>query len=270
MNEQELLQSSKSATTKGPDGLRAVDRTMALLLALSNHPTGISLADLARETEITLTTTHRILSTLRKSELVRETPTGLQALGVTSLILGNAFLEGIDVRSEAQPILRALRDETNETCHLGVLASSSIVYIDKLDSRQRVRMFSAIGGTTSALTTAIGRSILAYSSREVLERTLQASETEGLGEADLDEVLEGSKRIRELGYSADLEENEPGICCIGAPVFDHNGRVIAGLSLSTPTARFDRESVDVLGKMVRSKADEISAALGFKQSANAD
>lgn len=270
MSEPELLQPSKSPTTKGPEGLRAVDRTVTLLLALSNHPAGISLADLARETEITLTTTHRILTTLRKSGLVRETPTGLQALGVTSLVLGNSFLEGVDVRSEARPILKALRDETNETCHLGVLASSNIVYIDKLDSHQRVRMFSAIGGTSPALMTAIGRSILAYSSREVLERTIQASRAEGLGDIDLDEVLDGSKRIRELGYSADLEENEPGICCIGAPVFDHNGRVVAGLSLSTPTSRFDRYAVDDLGKNIRSKADAISAALGFRRATASD
>ncbi|MFB0833928.1 IclR family transcriptional regulator [Arthrobacter halodurans] len=254
---------AREKAAKGPDGLRAVDRTVTLLLALSRHPEGVSLADLAREAGITLTTAHRILATLRKSGLVRETPSGRQALGVTSLILANAFLDGVDVRSEARPHLTALRDDTNETCHLGVLASSQIVYIDKLDSRQRVRMFSSIGGTGPALTTAIGRAILAHSSGELVERTVQAAAHEHDGSPDLATVLAESERVRGEGYSTDLEENEPGICCVGAPVFDHAGRVIAGLSLSTPTSRFDRAGLADLGRKVRATADAISRAMGY-------
>ncbi|MGJ9402143.1 IclR family transcriptional regulator domain-containing protein [Arthrobacter sp. KK5.5] len=64
-----------------------------------------------------------------------------------------------------------------------------------------------------------------------------------------------------------LEENEPGICCVGAPVFDHTGRVIAALSLSTPTSRFDREAIGSLGERVRATADAISRAMGHRQSA---
>lgn len=270
MNEPESVPASKNQTAKGPEGLRAVDRTVTLLLTLSKYPSGISLADIARETGITLTTTHRILSTLRKGGLARETPTGLQALGVTSLVLGNSFLEGVDVRSEAHPILRSLRDETNETCHLGVLASSNIVYIDKLDSHQRVRMFSSIGGTNPALTTAIGRSILAYSSDEVVEKTLRAAKNEGVTYPSDEELREGFRAVQNSGYSADLEENEPGICCVGAPVFDHNGRPVAGISLSTPTSRFNHDAVDEIGKNVRAKADTISAALGYAPQTPAD
>lgn len=252
--------------SKGPEGLRAVDRTATILLALSHHPEGISLADLARETGITLTTAHRILATLRRSDLARETPTGLQALGVATLVLSAAFLDGLDIRSEARPHLTALRDETNETCHLGVLASARIVYIDKIDSRQRVRMFSSVGGTGPALSTAIGRSILAYSSREVFDRTVEAARHDIGTEFDLEALLAAAEDVRRRGFSTDLEENEPGICCVGAPVFDHTGRVVAGLSLSTPTSRFDRDKLADLGARVRATADDISRAMGHRPS----
>jgi DNA-binding IclR family transcriptional regulator len=257
---------TRESQSKGPDGLRAVDRTATILLTLSRHPQGLSLADLARETGITMTTAHRILATLRRSNLARETPTGLQALGVGALILSSAFLDGLDVRAEARPHLTALRDELNETCHLGVLASTQIVYIDKIDSLQRVRMFSSVGGTGPALTTAIGRSILAHSSREVLENTLTAVAQESGTVLDPAELRAELDEVRDLGYSTDLEENEPGICCVGAPVFDHTGRVIAGMSLSTPTSRFDRTAVAALGATVRARADAISRAMGHRDS----
>lgn len=257
---------TRESQSKGPDGLRAVDRTAIILLTLSRHPQGLSLADLARETGITMTTAHRILATLRRNNLVRETPAGLQALGVGALILSSAFLDGLDVRAEARPHLTALRDELNETCHLGVLASTQIVYIDKIDSLQRVRMFSSVGGTGPALTTAIGRSILAHSSREVLDTTVAAIDQEAGGALDAARLRAELDDVRSLGFSTDLEENEPGICCVGAPVFDHTGRVIAGLSLSTPTSRFDRGAVTELGAKVRAKADAISRAMGHRGS----
>lgn len=263
MAEQGSQGPSQDNQSKGPDGLRAVDRTSTILLTLSKYPEGISLADLARETGITMTTVHRILATLRRSHLTRETPAGLQALGVASLVLSNAFLDGLDLRAEARPFLTALRDETNETCHLGVLASTQIVYIDKIDSLQRVRMFSAIGGTSPALTTAIGKAILAHSPREVFESTVAATGRETGADPDLEAVEAEVESVRKLGFSADLGEKEPGICCVGAPVFDHTGRVVAAVSVSTPTSRFDRDSLDDLGANVRSKADGISQALGY-------
>lgn len=264
--EEEDAAAARDKPAKGPDGLRAVDRAVTLLVTLSRHPEGVSLADLAREAGITLTTAHRTLATLRKSDLVRETPSGLQALGVSTLILANSFLSGVDVRSEARPFLTALRDETDETCHLGVLASSRIVYIDKIDSRQRVRMFSSIGGTGPALTTAIGRSILAYSSREVLEKTVKTSRQDWDLNTDIEQLLTEAQQIRKDGFSTDLEENEPGICCVGAPIFDHTGRPVAGVSLSTPTARFDLNNLTMLGHNVRAKADTISRAMGHQLS----
>ncbi|WP_166791685.1 IclR family transcriptional regulator, partial [Cryobacterium frigoriphilum] len=249
---------------KGPEGLGAVDRAMTIMLTLAEHPEGIGLAELSRETRITMTTAHRLLATLRKRNLVRETTGGLQALGATTLVLSGAFLEGLDVRAEARPFLVQLRDDTTETCHLGVLASSQIVYIDKIDSTQRVRMVSRIGATGPAFSTAIGKALLAHSSDEVV--------TDVLRETDLqrDEPLDGDSLRATLaqdlarGFSTDLEEGERGICCVGAAILDHSGRVVAAMSVSTPRERFDGEHLDVLGARVREAAAGASRALGYR------
>lgn len=262
-----LDQDAKAASQrKGPEGLRAVERAVAILFALSMHPEGVSLAELSRETGITMTTAHRMIAALRSSHLVRETPTGLQSLGLGTLVLSGAFLEGLDVRSEAHHYLLALRDKTNETCHLGSLASSQIVYIDKIDSRQRVRMTSRVGGTSPAIRTAMGKAILAHSSEEVLQEVLRESRRQQYLDVDEVKLRAELDRVRADGYSTDLEDQEPGICCVGAAIVDNSGRVVAGISVSTPTPRFDREKVAELGATVRTTAAEISKALGYLSS----
>ncbi|WP_166791308.1 IclR family transcriptional regulator [Cryobacterium sp. Hh7] len=250
---------------KGPEGLGAVDRAGHILFTLAAHPQGIGLAELSRETGITMTTAHRLLATLRKRNLVRETPDGLQALGAATLVLSGAFLDGLDVRSEARPFLVSLRDETNETCHLGVLASPQIVYIDKIDSTRRVRMVSQVGGTGPAFSTAIGKSFLAYASTEVLDNVLRETNSRRVEAVNAVALQATLTQDRSRGFSTDLEENEPGICCVGAPIMDSSGRVVAGMSVSTPRERFDLAGLDRLGANVRAKADEISRTLGYRK-----
>lgn len=248
---------------RGPTGQRGVERATAVLRVLAGHPAGISLSDLARAADLPLTTAHRILGALRAAELVRETPAGLQALGVGTVVLAGAFLDGLDVRAEARPAMQRLTDSTGETCHLGVLASAQIVYLDKIDSPHPVRMVSRVGGTNPALTTAIGRSILAYSPPPLRAEVIEGAERlYGIRVAAAE--LEGTfDDVRHLGYATDLETNERGICCVGAPVFSHAGEPVAGISVSTPASRFRVDTVAQLGSMVRAEADRVSHALGW-------
>ena len=183
-------------------------------------------------------------------------------MGVGTVVLARAFLDGVDLREVARPEMADLVARTGETCHLGILASVHIVYLEKIDSPHPVRMYSRVGGTNPALSTALGRAILAYSPEPVVEEVLEGSpRLFGLDahDGDVHQVLDG---VRRNGYSSDLQDNEMGICCIGAPVVDHTGRVVAGISLSTPASRFDLSRLDDNGRLVRAAAGRISAALG--------
>ena len=138
-------------TNRGPQGLRAADRAMSLLFALAAHPSGMTLADLSRETGITLTTVHHMVSTLRGQRLTRATASGQQALGPGTLILARGFLGGLDFRVEALPVLAELREATNESCPLGTLANPHIVFVDKLYSTHSVGVVARIGATAPRL-----------------------------------------------------------------------------------------------------------------------
>ncbi|WP_116043844.1 IclR family transcriptional regulator [Amycolatopsis palatopharyngis] len=248
---------------RGQGGLRAVERAITVLNILAEHPSGISLADLARVSEIPMTTLHRLLQVLRSASLVGETTTGLHTVGVGTVVLSRAFLDGVDLRDVAKPEMAKIVADTSETCHLGILASVHIVYLEKIDSPHPVRMYSRIGATNPALTTAIGRAILAYSPDSVVTEVIEGSTRLFDLASDQGTILQVLEVVRRNGYSTDLQDNEVGICCVGAPVFDHTGRVVAGISLSTPGSRFDPSRVEETGAMVAATADRVSHALGW-------
>lgn len=247
---------------RGPEGLRAVERATRVLLTLAAHPEGITLAELAREAELTLTTAHRMTTALRPSRLTRETPDGQQALGPGTLILARGFLGGLDFRVEALPVLSELRETSGETCHLGTLAVPHVVYVDKLDSTHSVRVMSRIGGTVPAATSSIGRAILAYSPKATITSAVETSARQlgiTLDAASLEETL---AEVRSRRYAVDHGEHDPGVRCVGAPIFDAEGHVIAGISVSIPAVRFLDDQIDTIGRLVRNSADQISDSLG--------
>jgi DNA-binding IclR family transcriptional regulator len=246
---------------RGPDGTKAVQRTARVLLELARFPHGLSLTELSRRLDEPAPTVHRLLGTLRGYDLVRETGEGW-AVGVATAILAASLAEGLDLRTEARPVLARLREATGETVHLGVLSGPHIVYIEKLDSPNAVRMVSRIGGTNPALRTAIGTSILAASSPEVVAQTIASSALAYGPLAAADDLEPTLARIRARGFGDDLEQNEIGICCLGAAVLDMTGQPVAGISVSTPSMRFDRDRIDDLGGAVRDAAREISRRLG--------
>ena len=244
-------------------GLRSVERAVEVLNILAEHPSGLSMADLSRTSAVPMTTLHRLLGVLRAASLVAETAAGRYVVGSGTVVLARAFLDGLDLREAARPAMAEVVARTSETCHLGILASVHIVYIEKIDSPHPVRMYSRVGGTNPALSTAIGRAILAYSPATVVDEVVEGSRRlfgDGVPVQDVHAVLED---VRRNGYSTDLQDNELGICCVGAPVFDHGGRVVAGISLSTPASRFQPARLDETGRLVHDAAARISTALGW-------
>lgn len=248
---------------KGPEGLRALDRAMSILYSLADHPRGLSLADLARETGLTTTTAHRMLAALRAKDLVREAPDGKHALGIGTLMLSGPYLAGLDLRTEARPHLESLNEQYNEACHLGVLASPHIVYIDKIASTHPVRMVSRLGAAMPAIRTAMGKALLAQVPHETTNQVLHDTRTQLDESIDEKSFIGELAAVRDRGYAFDLEENEPGICCVGAALHDNTGRAIAAISVSGPRERINQDIADELGQSVTQCASDISEALGY-------
>jgi IclR family acetate operon transcriptional repressor len=254
-------------TDKTLEGTKSLDRALTVLLEIgARGARGMSLSECAAVLGYSKATTHRILQTLTRREFLRlDEERGTFTLGVTNLRLGIEFLESTDLRNQALPMLRTLAESTGETAHLGRLSGNDVVYIEKVESSHAVRMYSRVGDTMPAYSTGIGKAVLAFLDEAELDRHLPAKlERRAINTiTNPGELREELRRTRDRGYSLDDVENEDAIRCTGAPVFDHTGRVQAGISIAGPATRMTLERLHELGPQVRAQADLVSARLGF-------
>lgn len=250
---------------KEGDRVQALDRALDLLEQLAHHPRGLALGTLASRSGLHKSTTHRLLHTLAQRGYVLQSEDGVYRLGLRLLQLSSSLLEGIDLRAEARPVLQELLDRTNEVVHLVVMEQGEMVYIDKLEGTQTVRMHSSVGKRVPAHCTAVGKSILAHLPEPELDRLLAEK---GLPRhtprtiTDPEELRRHLRQVREAGYALDLEENEQGIVCVAAPVSNHHGQVVAAISISAPAMRMGGGRIEELIPLVRQAAGRISARLG--------
>jgi IclR family acetate operon transcriptional repressor len=226
---------------------------------------GLTLADLSLRVALPKSTVHRYLATLVELGLAQRSDSDRFRLGTKVVELAGVYLAGSDLRRESQPALDALSERTNETIHLAVCSEAEVVYIAKVESRHAVRMYSYIGARLPMHSTALGKAMLAFGPHEWMRQTL----ARGLAERTPHTIVSPAAleadlaTIRSRGYSTDNEENELGVRCVGAPVFDFTQAVIAAISLSGPTDRMDRRRAAELGPVVRDAARSISRRMGY-------
>ncbi|WP_341679403.1 IclR family transcriptional regulator [Niveibacterium sp. SC-1] len=236
---------------------------MNLLDTLAHHADPIPLKQLAQETGLHPSTAHRILASMTARGFVERVDAGVYRLGIRLLQLGNLVKSRISVRDVAVDLMRRLHQTTGESVNLGVRDGDQIVYVERTSSgRSAVRIVHIVGGRAPLHTTATGKLFLAaqpapkvheYARRTGLPGSTPASHTTI---AALDKDLD---RVRRHGIAYDLEEVEIGVRCIAAGIRDDSGTLVAGLSLSTPSERFNPD----WAPLVRETADEISAAMGY-------
>lgn len=248
------------------DGLRtnrSFLRGLQVMEALAASPAPMRLTDIVAAVALDKATTLRLLNTLRVAGYVsQDGDQGRYALTERVWGLTRGYLGRRDIRQLARPHLERLREETGETVHLGVLASDQIVYIDKLESTQSVRLVSAVGQAGTLHTSGIGKAMLSFLPAEVAEELLASADLSArtaTSMTDPDEIRAECARARERGYSVDLCENEDDVICAGAPILDGTGTPIAAISIAGPAFRMEGK-LDEVGRSARDAA----AAIGLE------
>jgi len=244
---------------------KALVKGIAIINLLAAHDNGLRLTDLVSSVDVPRGTVVRLLTVLSEAHLVRHSEDGRYRLGPRCAVWGADYLSGVELREVASDVMAKLAKIGNETCHLAVRDGDSVLYIDKVESPHSLRMVSRIGGTNPLHCTGIGKAMLAfippdeldeYVSRPLERRTSNTIVAPEILRAEL-------QRIRDRGYAVDDVENEVGVRCVGAPIFDHNGDLAGGISLAGPTMRMTWERIEQLTGPVVEAAQEISTRLGF-------
>ncbi|MFB4164520.1 IclR family transcriptional regulator [Alteribacillus sp. JSM 102045] len=248
--------------------IQSVERTLQCIELLKNAKQGLGISELSRQLGVAKSTVHRILSTLMQKGYVKQDPgTELYTLGLTFIEVGQHVLESLDVRQVASPYLQKLVDHTGETAHLVLFEQDHVAYIDKVESPKTIRMYSSIGKTAPLHCTGVGKAVLAFLPEEETEELLSRMKLTSYTEhtiISISQLKEQLQKIKQQGYSIDDEEHEKGIRCAAAPVFDHNGRPAAGISVSGPEMRLSDEKLKKCAELVVKAGEDISSFLGYK------
>jgi IclR family acetate operon transcriptional repressor len=258
----------KSAPTPAKNLIKGLQ----ILTMIAERDEGLSLSEVSRLSGVPKPTAHRLINVLLECGMIRSGPKDRYLVGPQCLILGNRFLNGLDLRQEAQDLLRELARDTMETCHLGIKEGTRIVYIEKVESPHAVRMYSRVGATNPVHSTALGRAILAYCGEDTVEAVIDS----GLECRTPNTITDPNRfranlaEIKERGFAVDDVENEEGIRCVAAPVFDHSGDVVAGISVSGPEQRITKDRLNDLGIKVVEAAFALSQRLGYESDGKGD
>lgn len=235
-----------------PAPIAAIDRALQILTELSSAQVdGLALSEIARRLGINKSTVYRALVTLKGREYVVQDPfDGTYSLGPAAVSLGQRYFAEGSLSVVLHPALLALGQEVNELVHLGMLSSTSVLYLDRVEPERFIRVRSQVGQRIPAIITAMGRAMLAAGGieRDQLSAYLQAMGPHPRVSADyLWRLIESA---RERGYALDLEDNEPGVSCFGVALLS-GGRPVAALSITVLAPTLDRRREDDFRRAVR-------------------
>jgi DNA-binding IclR family transcriptional regulator len=253
---------SDAGSTAG--SAKALAKGLALIDHIAESDAALRLVDLVDVSGLPRPTVLRLLDVLCRAEVLRLDAAGGYTLGPRVAAWGQSFLDRLDLRSQAMPAMQELVDISDETCFLGVLDGSQVLYLAAVNSPQPVRPAARPGSRNPLHCTGIGKVLLAGLADEEVARLLPEP-LERRTENTLThvaEVVENVRQVRDRGFAIDEIENEEGVRCVAAPIRDSTGAVVAGLSVSAPAYRFSSEDVRRLAPEVLRVTTELSRRLG--------
>ena len=244
--------------------IQVIERLFSLMDVLASREDAISLKEISEKTGLHPSTAHRILNDLTIGRFVDRPEPGSYRLGMRMLELGNLVKARLNVRDAALAPMRDLHKLIQQPVNLSMRQGDEIVYIERAFSeRSGMQVVRAIGGRAPLHLTSVGKLFLSvdepmkvrsYATRTGLNGQTKNSITQL-------QVLERElSKVRQYGIARDNEELELGVRCIAAGIYDDQGKLIAGLSISAPADRIDEAWSDKL----QATAEGISQALGYK------
>jgi DNA-binding IclR family transcriptional regulator len=246
--------------------VQVLDRTIAVLQAVADSDTDLAAAEIARQLRLHKSTVHRLLVVLEHYRLIKKSPEGTYRLGTRLIELGESAIARLRLSEHAKPFLRELAHHTGEGAHVTILSGSEMLSIAHVEGRWSLQSLTRTGQRTQIHCTAAGKAVLAFMSdeacNEVISRlnfTRKTRRTIVKPSAYKLELM----RVHDNGFALDDEEFEEGLRCVGAPVFDHRGHVVASISTAAPVFRLRKDRLPEVARLVMAAAQGLSEDLGY-------
>jgi len=244
-----------------PTGTQAVDRAAQLLVQVARNREPVSFTELTAASGLAKSTTSRLLTALERNGLVRRDPAGRFSPGEVFVSYACRGGGEADLISVAQPVLTQLGTATGETVNLGVPRDGGLVeQIAQVDSTYLIGGTNWVGLTVPLHCAALGKVLLAFGAAELPRGRLeQRTKRTITSRADIAAELEA---VRHRGYAVTVEELEPGLVAVAAPVFASDTLVVGALSVSGPASRLTGDRVPGVAARCVAAAHSLSVLLG--------
>ncbi|MEN1759699.1 MULTISPECIES: IclR family transcriptional regulator [Anoxynatronum] len=258
----------KTTETAGGSAVQSIDRTFHIIEVLAEKPDGLGLTELGKRVGLHKSTVHRLLLALIHHGYVeQDSGSSVYRLSLKMYEIGSKIIDDLALNEVARPLLSALKESVNEVVHLVIRDDIEIMYIDKVEADNKIRMHSRIGARSPLYCTSAGKAMMAFLPEQEIVSIWERSHIQKLTIytiTDLEKMREELNQVKNRGYAIDNEENELGIRCVGAPIFNYRDEVIGAISISGPTLRVTPERVAAFGEAVMATGRLISQKIGHR------
>ncbi|WP_409341643.1 IclR family transcriptional regulator [Paenibacillus sp. MBLB4367] len=244
----------------------ALDKAISILNALAESE--LSISEIYTQLELPKSTTFVILNTLEQHDIIKKTTEGKYRLGQGMFRWSMSYLKSMDMLKIARPHMERLVRESPYTAHLAVLYNEKAVYIDKVEGAGFVRFATTVGQSNELHASGVGKALASGLTDEEIARMINEKQSgpSDKGSRSLDKMMEDVRFVREHGFSIEDEEFEEGIRCIGAPIYDYTGNVVASMSITSLSKDLPGVKFITVGESVKQAAEGVSKELGFQGS----
>jgi DNA-binding IclR family transcriptional regulator len=247
--------------------LTSVRNAARLLKEFTGRDRLLGVSELSRRLGLSKSTVHRLVATLAAEHLLEQDPdSGRYRLGLAVYDLSAAVAKQLDLHEAVIVPLTELRNRTGETAHVAVLDGREVVYVERIESPNTLRLFLEVGRRNWAHCTGTGKVLLAHLPRVELDRILDGWDLPAKTPFTITDpqlLRKELEEVRERGYSQNLNESEVGILSVAAPIRDRLGRVVAAMGVAGPAPRMDPQMHQVIYAVMEAAA-AASRRLGWR------
>lgn len=244
---------------------KTVVRSMEILNLFINHAK-LSFNEIIELSGIPKTSVYRMLQSLEEMSLIEKDSHNKYSLGILFLRFGHLVSERIDIRQVALPTMEKLHSEFGEAINLIIRDGDEAVYIEKIQSIQPVRLYTTIGRRSPLYAGACARAILSFLPAQEREDYLKRAELIPYAKGtitNMDQLRHTISDARNLGYTVSYSELEDFTAAVAAPIFDHKGDVVAGISIAGIETNYKKEDLERFTESLKIASEELSLKLGY-------
>ena len=247
-------------------GVQSIERAFDIIEAVATSKNFAVLTEIAEKTGLHKSTAYRIISTLLKRGYLKKNEDGTYKIGLKLIEAASYYIDSLQLQTEVRPYIAQITAKFGLTSHLGVLEGDKVVYIEKMDIFSNIKLYSQIGLRMPAYCSSLGKCLLANFSNTQLRSIMGQTEFTRFTHNTITTIEALQKEIdtvRQQGWAIDNEEFEIGHRCIGAPVYDYRGDIIAAISASGSTTILTNERIPEIVEYLKQTAAEISQNMGY-------